>query len=69
MDIPLVPLTLFHRTGSSDVPIKRYPGKRGVLISKNLPLFFVVLIMSGKKTLKPCRLKFSRAVAYALGFV
>ena len=68
-DMPLVPLTLFHGIGLIEVPIKIYPGKRGVLISKNLPFFFVVVVISGKKTLKPCHLKFSQAVIYAFGFV
>ena len=39
--MPLVPLTLFHGIGSIDVPINRYPGKRGDLISKNLPFLTV----------------------------
>ena len=69
MDIPLVPLTLFHGMGSIEDPIKRYPGNSGDLVSKNLPFFVVVLMISGKKTSKPCRFKFLQAVAYALGFV
>ena len=48
----LVPLTVFQGMESLDVPINRYPGNRGVLISKNLPFFFAVLVTNGKKISK-----------------
>ena len=34
LDTPLVPLMLFQGAGLIEVPIKRYPGKSGALISK-----------------------------------
>lgn len=68
-DMPFVPLMLFQGTGSVDVPMKRYPGNSGAVVSKNLLFFCIVLIISGRKTSKPCRSKWSHAVACPLDFV
>ena len=69
LDTPFVPLMLFHGAGSIVVSMKRYPGKSGAVLCTNFPFSLTVLLVSGRKTLKPCLFKFVLAVTCPLGFV